>query len=32
MVFIIEKSEEATFGFSQTAVTLVWFSLIIDYI
>ena len=25
MLFIIEKSEETTFGFSQNAATLVWF-------
>ena len=32
MLFIIEKSEGTTFEFSQNAVTVAWFSLIIDYI
>ena len=32
MFFIIEKLEETAFEFSQNAVTIVWFGLIIDHI
>ena len=32
MFFIIEKSEETNFNFSQNAGTVVWFVLIMDHI
>ena len=32
MFFIMEKPEETTFEFSQGTVTVVWFSLVIEYI
>ena len=32
MFFIVEKSQETTFEFSQNPVTVVWFGLIIDHI
>ena len=32
MLFIIEKSEEETFDFSQNFVTVLWFSLVMGHI